>query len=201
MKSLLRLPLVIALLATLVVAGCSQNVSYNAHDVTGLMPDLSFNLTDENGATVTATDYADAPLTLLFFGYTNCPDICPMTLSRLSSAIAGLAPDVQNKIKVLFVSVDPKRDTPQRLKEYTAHFGPQFVGLTGSQQELTRFTKVMRVAYGYGEPDSETGFYLVSHSAAIFVFDNQQQVRLLINQQEKVAAITEDLQTLLDVTS
>ena len=200
MKPLLRLPLVLALIAVLALAGCSQSASYSAHDVTGLMPDLSFQLTDENGQAVTAADYAEAPLTLLFFGYTNCPDVCPLTLSHLSSALAGLDPDVRDKIKVLFVSVDPKRDTPQRLKKYTAHFGPQFVGLTGTQDELKRFTKAMRVTYGYGEPNAD-GFYLVSHSGAVFVFDNQQQVRLLINQQEKVDAITTDLQTLLNVTT
>src|SRR5699024_1886000 len=129
-----------------------------------------------------------------------CPDICPMTLSRLSSALADLDADVRDKIKVLFVSVDPKRDTPRRLKKYTAHFGAQFIGLTGDQDELKRFTKAMRVTYGYGEPDAN-GFYLVSHSGAVFVFDHQQQVRLLINQQEPVVDITKDLQTLIDVTT
>lgn len=195
-----RLLAVLAVATLLVLAGCSQSASYSAHDISGLMPDLEFQLTNENGQPVTAADYAGAPLTLLFFGYTNCPDVCPMTLSRISSALAGLDADVRDQIKVLFVSVDPKRDTPQRLKKYTAHFGPQFIGLTGSQDQLTAFTKAMRVTYGYGETN-DSGFYLVSHSAAVFVFDDQQQVRLLMNQQEKVAKITADLKTLLAATS
>lgn len=188
------------ILISAAMIACTSSASYEAHDVSGLMPDLSFKLTDENGEPVTAADYADARLTLLFFGYTNCPDVCPMTLSRLSAAISGLDESVRDDIVALFVSVDPKRDTPERLKKYTAHFGPWFVGLTGTQDELTRFTKAMRVAYGYGEPN-ENGFYLVSHSAAVFVFDDEQQVRLLINQQQTVDAITNDLKTLLDATA
>src|SRR5699024_12740575 len=116
------------------------------------------------------------------------------------SSSADLVVDVQCKLKAWFVSVAPTRDTPQRLKKYTAHSGPQFIGLTGDQDELTRLTKAMRVTYGYGEPNDD-GFYLVSHSSAVFVFDNKQKVRLLINQQEKVADISKDLQTLLDVTT
>lgn len=195
-----RLLPTLAALTLLALTGCgTQSTSYTAHDITGLMPNLNFELTDENGQPVDATDYAEAPLTLLFFGYTNCPDICPVTLSRISSALAGLDPEIRDDVVVLFVSVDPKRDTPKRLKTYTAHFGPQVVGLTGTQEQLTEFTKGMRVTYGYGEPD-ENGFYLVSHSSAVFVFDDQQQVRLLINQQESIDAMTEDLQTLLDAT-
>lgn len=183
----------------LVLAACTSSASYTAHDITGLMPDLNFELTNENGERVDATDYDDARLTLLFFGYTHCPDICPMTLSQLSAAISKLDKQVQDDINVLFVSVDPKRDTPQRLKTYTAHFGPQFIGLTGTQEQLTQLTKAMRVTYGYGEPNDH-GFYLVSHSAAVFVFDDQGRVRLLIGQDQGVDEITHDLQTLLEQT-
>lgn len=199
MNALTRLPLILIILATLALAGCSQSADYTAHDITGFMPDLNFELTDENGQSVDETNYANAPLTLLFFGYTNCPDVCPVTLSHLSAALSGLNESVRSKVKILFVSVDPKRDTLQRLKTYTAHFGPQVIGLTGTQDQLTEFTKAMRVTYGYGEPD-EHGFYLVSHSSAVFVFDNKQQVRLLINQQESIKDITQDLKTLLSVT-
>lgn len=187
-------------LAMLTLTACSDSVDYTAHDITGIMPDLSFNLTDENGDPANAGDYAGAPLTLVFFGYTNCPDICPMTLAHISSTLAGLDASVRDKVKVLFVSVDPKRDTPARLQAYTAHFGPQFIGLTGTQKQLTKFTKAMRITYGYGEPDAN-GFYLVSHSSAIFVFDNNQHVRLLFNQDETVDEMTADLQTLLQQTT
>lgn len=198
-----RRPTRVALLATALLAlipmtlvGCSDPAHYTAHDISGLMPDLNFELTNENGERVDENDYADARLTLLFFGYTYCPDVCPMTLARLSTALAGLNPDVRDATNVLFVSVDPKRDTPQRLKQYTAHFGPRFIGLTGTQAQLTQFTKAMRVTYGYGEPDA-SGFYRVSHSAGVFVFDKHGKVRLLIGQDETAAEITKDLQTVL----
>lgn len=185
--------------AALALAACTSSASYTAHDITGIMPDLNFELTNENGERVDETDYDEARLTLLFFGYTHCPDICPMTLSQLSAAISGLDKQVRDDINVLFVSVDPRRDPPKRLKAYTAHFGPQFIGLTGTQEQLTQLTKAMRVTYGYGEPNAQ-GFYLVSHSAAVFVFDDQGRVRLLISQDQSVDKITQDLQTLLEQT-
>lgn len=186
----------------LALAGCSDSspTHYTAVDITGVMPDMQFHLTDENGQQVTAADYADARLNLMFFGYTSCPDICPITLTRLSAALAGLDEDVRSNVNVLFISVDPKRDTPKRLKTYTAHFGPQFIGLTGTQQQLTKLTDAAGVSYSYGEPN-ENGFYPVSHSSHIFVFDDQGNVRLLINQDETADEITADLQTLLRHTT
>lgn len=180
---------------SLLLAGCSGEAEYTAHDITGVMPELAFELTDENGETVTADDF-DGRLTLLFFGYTNCPDICPATMARINAALAGLDADVRNDIDVLFLSVDPKRDSPERLKQFTSSFGPQFVGLTGTQDQLTALTKRYRITYGYGEPN-ENGFYLVSHSSAIFVFGPDGQSRLLANQSETVDELTADIKTLL----
>lgn len=186
-------------LASWMLAACTSSATYYAHDITGILPDLNFELTNENGEQVDETDYGEARLTLLFFGYTSCPDICPMTLSRLSAALSQLDKDVRDDINVLFVSVDPKRDSPEDLKTYTAYYGPQFIGLTGTQEQLTQLTKSMRVTYGYGQPN-ENGFYLVSHSGAIFVFDRQGDARLLIGQDQSIKHITSDLRTLLEQT-
>lgn len=186
------------LCAAMVLAGCSSAPEYTAHDITGVMPDLAFTLTDENGQTVTADDY-DGRLKLLFFGYTNCPDICPATMARIRAALAGLDADVRADIDVLFLSVDPERDTPERLKQFTSSFGPQFVGMTGNQEQLTALTKRYRVTYGYGEPN-ESGFYLVSHSSAIFVYGPDGKARLLANQSETVDQLTADLKQLLNNT-
>src|SRR5699024_3241365 len=186
-----------ATLILLLLTGCGSNPAhYTAHDVTGLMPDMHFHLIDENGQPVTASDYTDAPLNIMYFGYTNCPDVCPLTLARLGTALAGLHNDAGKRINVLFVSVDPKRDTPKHLKAYTSHFGLQFIGLTGTQARLRALTKSMDVTYSYGKP-GKIGFYLVNHSAAIFVFDSDGNVRLLISQSESADEITSDLQTLL----
>lgn len=195
-----RLVLTLLALTPLVLAGCTSSATYNAHDITGILPDLNFELTNENGVRVDETDYDQARLNLLFFGYTNCPDICPTTLTRLAAAMSNLDKDVRKNINILFVSVDPKRDSPQDLKQYTAYFGPNIIGLTGTQEQLRELTKRMRVTYSYGEPN-ENGFYLVSHSGAIFVFDQQGNARLLIGQDQSIKQITSDLRTLLQQTA
>ena len=177
------------------LSACSGGADYAAHDITGVMPDLEFNLTNEKGEAVTADDY-DGRLKLLFFGYTNCPDICPATMARIRAALGGLDADTRDNIDVLFLSVDPERDTPERLQRFTPSFGDGVTGLTGTQEQLKALSKRYRVTYGYGEPN-ENGFYLVSHSSAIFVFGPDDRARLLINQQQGVDEITADLKTLL----
>lgn len=183
------------LCVSVLLAGCSSESEYTAHDISGVMPELAFELTDENGNRVTAQDF-DGRLKLLFFGYTHCPDICPATMARINAALGGLDADVRDDVDVLFLSVDPDRDTPKRLKRFTSSFGKQFVGLTGSQDQLTTLTKRYRITYGYGEP-GENGFYLVSHSSAVFVFGPDGKSRLLANQSETVDELTADLKTLL----
>lgn len=190
-----RRALVALLSALLLLAGCGGEPEYTAHDITGVMPDLAFELTNEQGKPVTEDDY-DGRLKLLFFGYTNCPDICPATMARIRAALGGLDDDVREDVDVLFLSVDPERDTPKRLKQYTESFGEEFVGLTGSQDQLKTLTKRYRVTYGYGEPN-DNGFYLVSHSSAIFVFGPDGRARLLANQTETVDELTADLKKLL----
>jgi len=189
--------LVAALTVVLAVAlgGCSSDVEYTAHDIKGVMPNLAFTLTNEQGETVTADDY-NGQLKVLFFGYTNCPDICPATMARIRAALGGLEPKQRKAIDVLFVSVDPKRDTPDKIARFTASFGPRFAGLTGSQEQLKTLSRRYRTTYGYGEPN-DNGFYLVSHSSAIFVFDAQGRARLLVNQNESVDELTQDLKKLL----
>lgn len=190
-----RRALVALLSALLLLAGCDGEPEYTAHDITGVMPDLAFELTNEQGKPVTEDDYGGR-LKLLFFGYTNCPDICPATMARIRAALGGLDDGVREDVDVLFLSVDPERDTPKRLKQYTESFGEEFVGLTGSQDQLKTLTKRYRVTYGYGEPN-DNGFYLVSHSSAIFVFGPDGRARLLANQTETVDELTADLKKLL----
>lgn len=190
-----RLLIVFALVATALLAACGSEAAYNAHDIEGVMPDLAFDLTDENGNAVDADDY-DGTLKLLFFGYTNCPDICPATMARIRAALGGLDETSRENIDALFLSVDPERDDPERLKEFTSSFGPRFVGLTGTQEQLKALSKRYRVTYGYGEPN-ENGFYLVSHSSAIFVFGPEGKAQLLVNQEQDVDALRSDLETLL----
>lgn len=184
------------LIGTAMLSACGGEPEYTAHDIQGVMPDLAFDLTDESGQAVNAGDY-DGTLKLMFFGYTNCPDICPATMARIRAALGGLDEATRQRIDVLFVSVDPKRDSEKRLRLFTSSFGPDFVGLTGTQDQLKTLSKRYRVTYGYGDPN-DNGFYLVSHSSAIFVFGPQDKARLLVNQNESVDELTADLKKLLD---
>lgn len=182
-------------LATLLLVGC-QEQSWQTKDISGLMPPLEFKLTDEDGRSVSAEDYLGKP-TLLFFGFTNCPDICPTTLARLAAVSKQLDKELQKDLQVLFVSVDPARDDPETLRRYTDAFGPQFIGLTGSQAALDALTRRYRVTYGYGDKDA-SGNYEVSHSSAVFAFNRAGEVRLLIRDSDPIDAVAADLRQLAE---
>lgn len=194
---MLRKAMITALMlcAVAMLPGCgSGKLKWSTQDISGVMPDLKFSLTDEHGQPVQAKAYS-GKYTLLFFGYTHCPDICPATLSVLEAALHKIGSSA-DRVEVLFVSVDPKRDTPKALSRYTSSFGPGITGLTGTPAELDALTKRYRVTYRYGKPDKD-GNYLVYHSAAIFAFDPQGHVRLLMKYTDGVPAIAHDLEQLV----
>ena len=180
-----------AALLIALLAGCSHHSPWHAKDISGLMPDLEFSLTEEDNHAVTADNYR-GQIVMLFFGYTYCPDYCPTTLSRLHQAIATLPDAAQKSISVLFVSVDPKRDTPAKLAQYTAYFDSRIVGLTGSMDALRELTKRYRTTFSYTQPDT-SGNYTVSHGLAVYVFDRNGAARLLMTDDEPVAQISADL--------
>ncbi|WP_253742612.1 SCO family protein [Halomonas sp. THAF12] len=182
-----------ALFVTLWLAGCSEP-SWQTKDISGLMPPLAFELVDENGNDINADQFLGKS-TLLFFGFTHCPDVCPTTLARLDAATQRMDESARDDIQVLFVSVDPRRDDAETLREYTDAFGPQFIGLTGDKAALDELTRRYRVTYGYGEEDSN-GNYDVSHSSAVFAFDDQGEVRLLIRDSDPMDAVVADLERL-----
>ncbi len=172
--------------------GCQSDTEWYGKDIRGLMPDLEFELLNAEAQTVTQVD-SSGKINLLFFGFTYCPDICPTTLAQLAAAIRSLPESMQQQVQVLFVSVDPERDSGERLRQYAGAFGAQFVGLTGSQDQLQALTRRYRVTYGYGERDAN-GDYNVSHSSAVFAFDKAGSVRLLLREDLTPAQIAADLQ-------
>ncbi len=117
---------------------------------------------------------------LLYFGYTNCPDVCPLTLSNLSRVLAQLG-DKADDVAVLFVTVDPDRDTLPVLKDYAAAFGTQFVGLHGTPDQLASLAQRYRVSYSV-TPATDTEPYTVNHGSAVYVFDQTGNTRLLMTQ-------------------
>lgn len=189
-----RLP-VLSLAMLILLTGCAgDDLDWQGTDITGVMPDLAFELTREDGEAVSA-DAFEGTSTLLFFGWTYCPDVCPVTLQSIKQAMDSLPEEQRDALRVLFVSVDPKRDTPERLAEYTSTFGPRFVGLTGTEGQLTELTKRFRATYGYGEADA-SGAYEVSHSMAIYGFDAQGQARVLMKNNQPTDALAADLSQL-----
>lgn len=182
-------------LLVLVLSGCTGN-DWRTTDVSDVMPPLNFKLTDEQGKTVTEKDYV-GKATLLFFGYTHCPDVCPTTLARLTSIIRQLDPALRDKIQILFVSVDPARDTPKMLASYTSAFGPEVVGLTGDKAELADITNRFRITYSYGEPDQD-GNYTVTHSGAVFAFDRQGDPTFMVIQSDPTSDVKADITHLIE---
>lgn len=162
-------------------------------DIRGAMPDLTFAMTRANdGKTVEAKDYRGYAV-VLYFGYTNCPDACPTTLSDLAAVLKRLGPKA-NDVRVLFVTVDPNRDTLAALKAYVNAFAPQIDGLRGSENEIARLARRYRITYKVtpGPP------YEVMHSDSVFFFDRDGRARYVATSVADADKITGVLKTLLD---
>ena len=187
-----------ALLASLVMlGGCfGDDENWNGKDISGLMPELAFELTGTSGDTITA-EQTDGQIRLLFFGFTSCPDICPATLQKLSRAVKDLPEALRTDTQIVFVSVDPQRDTPERIDSYVSFFSDRAIGLTGEEPALRELSKRYRTTFGYDEPDAE-GNYNVSHSGAVYVFDREGKARLLIRPELSVEEIRTDLVALAE---
>lgn len=187
--------MVLAVAAALLIACSGGGSHWRTTDISGVMPPLRFTLTDgSTGRVVHAADFR-GKVVLLYFGYTHCPDVCPTTLANLAASVRALGARA-SQVRILFVSVDPARDTPAVLQQYAAAFGPRVVGLHGNQAELRSLTKRYRVSYGYGKPDAH-GDYEVSHSSAVYVFDARGNVRLLARPTDRPQDIAHDLGRLI----
>jgi len=185
------------LVLSILLAGCLGNdEEWHGKDISGLMPELEFTLTDSQGEPVSGNDYSGR-VRMLFFGFTSCPDVCPTALQKLNQATNGLGPELQDEVLTLFVSVDPKRDTPERLANYVDFFGDNIVGLTGSESQLRELAKRYRTTFGYEKPDQD-GNYEVSHSSAVYVFDRTGNARLLIRPDLSPEEIRQDLVALIE---
>lgn len=191
MRATNPLKLLFVLAVAVMMAACSDSGQWHGKDISGLMPELAFELTNDQGEAVTAEQYR-GQIRLLFFGFTSCPDVCPATLAKLNKAVRAMPEQLQSEVTPLFVSVDPQRDTPDKIAAYVGFFGEQTVGLTGDEAALRQLAKRYRTTFGYDEPD-ERGNYAVSHSSAVYVFDRQGQARLLFQSGVSAERITEDL--------
>jgi protein SCO1/2 len=154
----------------------------------------AFTLSRSDGQPLTLEDWK-GHWTIAYFGYTNCPDVCPMTLGAFKQAWQQLAPATRARLRFDFISVDPARDTPEQLGRYVAFFDPSFVGATGSDEELTRLSRALGLAWWRGEP--ENGTYAVDHSAYAVIIDPAGHQVGLLKPPFEPARIAADLETLV----
>lgn len=144
-----------------------------------------FRLSDQRGSVV-----------LLFFGYTSCPDVCPTTMAETRQALDRLSADFRGRVRVVFVSVDPKRDTPERIQGYVGHFDTSFIGLSGSEQELTAIWNDYGI-YRQEVPGASALGYTVDHTARVTVIDSKGYMRVSFGFDTPVEDVAHDLQLIL----
>lgn len=180
----------------LALAACEkkEKQAFKATDITGANYGQSLSLTDQNGQVRTLADFK-GKLAVIFFGFTQCPDVCPTTMAELAQAKKLLGAD-GDKVQGIFITVDPERDTPEILKSYATAWDPSFIALRGTPEQTAATAKDFKVFYSK-VPGKEPGSYTVDHSAASFVFDTQGQLRLYVRYGAGAEALAADLKTLL----
>ena len=169
--------------------------AFEAVDVTGVDWGKEFALTDHLGRRRTLADFR-GKVVALYFGYTRCPDMCPTTMAKLAQAVRLLGREGE-EVQGLFITVDPKRDTPDVLAQYVPSFHPAFIGLYGDRETIARTAKEFKV-YFNAQPPNEYGSYTVDHSGYLFVFDREGRLRLLIRPEAMPQSVAHDMRLLLE---
>lgn len=181
--------------ALLALAACKSDKKWHSVVVNGALPDLQFTMARaEDGKEITAKAYR-GKVVMLFFGYTHCPDVCPLTMANVSSVLQKMGKKA-DQVRVLFVTVDPNRDTLPVLTQYAASFEPQMVGLRGTPNQLAVLARRYRVSYRV-TPATATQPYTVVHGPSIYVFDRKGKARLMVpkfyHAKADIAGVTDDI--------
>jgi len=185
----------LAALFVLISVGCVPTPpAFKNTDVTGADCCKDFRLTDHNGKTRTLADFR-GKVVVMFFGYTQCPDVCPTTMMEMTAVLQQLGADAA-RVQMLFVTVDPERDTRELLANYVPAFNPSFIGLYGDLETTARTAKEFRVFYQKQAGSTPTS-YTVDHTAGSYVFDTQGRVRLFARYGDGGANLAADLRLLL----
>ncbi len=187
----------LAMAAAALLSGCDGSApkpSFKGVDITGAEYARKLSLTDGDGQPRTLAEFK-GKLVVVFFGYTQCPDVCPTTLAELAEVKRSLGAD-SARVQGIFVSVDPERDSAALLKSYVASFGPDIIGLRGSLDETKAVAKEFKVFFAKAPGKTETS-YTVDHTAGSYVFDAQGRVRLFTRYGSGAQALADDLKVLL----
>ena len=184
----------ITLCIALLVAGCSEPQNFHSTNISGVEWGRDFSLADHNGQPRRLADFK-GKVVVLFFGYTQCPDVCPTTLASMREALKLLGNDA-TRVQVLFVTLDPARDTPELLAAYVPMFDPSFIGLRGDDATIAALAKDFKVFY-VKQPGTTPDNYSIDHSTGSYAFDPQGRLRLLLRHGETPATVAGDLKLLL----
>jgi len=191
----IRLILLVLLLPVLVSCGSANNAQkFNTTDITGVDFGNGLNLTDHTGKARTLSDFK-GKVVALFFGYTHCPDVCPTTLNDMKQSKKLLGANA-SELQVLFVTLDPERDTQPLLAQFVPAFDPSFIGLYGTKEQTAAVLKDFKIFAAKVENKGRSG-YTIDHSAGVYVFDKTGKIRLYVDYGTKPDMIASDIQRLL----
>lgn len=182
------------LLALGLLAGCTPaEPVFKSTDISGTSYGKTLRLTDHHGQERTLADFKGKVVTI-FFGYTQCPDVCPTALSGMSTVMQELGPEA-DRVQVLFVTVDPERDTPELLAQYVPVFDARFLGLYGTPEKIAEVAKEFRVFYR--KSGDLAGHYTIDHTAGTYVFGPDGRPRLYVKHAEDPQVVVADIKALL----
>ena len=177
---------------SLALAACDGGPKFKSTDITGADYAKALELSDTSGRVRRLEDFRGKAV-VVFFGFTHCPDVCPTTLADLAGVMKSLGSDAE-RVQVLFITVDPERDTPRELADYVHAFDPRFIALRGDLAATQRVAKDFKI---YFEKRKQGATYTIDHSAQSYVIDPQGRVRLLVRQDRIATELPDDLRTLL----
>lgn len=177
------------------VAGLGEEeASYNGTHLEGEQEQQTFSLVGADGQPVNIADYR-GQLVVMYFGYTFCPDVCPLTMAKLAEAREQLGDDAED-VQVFMITVDPERDSPQRVQEYVERIDPSFIGLGGSPEQLSEVATKLGI-FVQKQPGSEATGYLVDHTSSVLVLDQEGMLRLVMSFDLTAEQVANDLENLL----
>lgn len=196
-----RRDLLLAAPSAILLAACERRSgppvsAYHGVDITGADYGRDLSLPDADGRTRTLADFA-GKVTVVFFGYTQCPDVCPTTMAELAQLKRSLGPE-GDKLQAVFVTVDPERDRPELLKAYVSGFDPAFVALRGTAEQTAVTAKSFKVFYAKVPAKDGGSGYTMDHTAGSYVFDARGRLRLFERYGTKPEDLRADLKRLLD---
>lgn len=185
---------ILLLCLALLLSACSPPAQFNATELRGIDWGKDFALTDHQGKPRRLGDFQGQAV-VLFFGYTQCPDVCPTTMGNMRELMTALGPDAE-RVQVLFVTIDPERDTAQLLAQYVPAFHPSFLGLFGNAAATAAVAKEFKIFY-HKQPGTTPSTYSMDHTAGSYVFDPRGRLRLYLRHGETPQHMAQDLKRLL----